>query len=178
MVRTHDFDSCSPGSNPGSPTILIYHSMKRKLKIIWNLLFAKQYFYASSENDVNSKEITSEKSVMYTSECIPPFFSTVKEMATKLYKQSRKDFEVKGSIIPSYSEAYRLLSKGVILYLTILDGHGNPTTVVSYKFRSGLLIETNDKGQMTHITFDKFRKIWEESVSNNMTFFKKYWKHK
>ena len=152
--------------------------MKRKLKIIWNLLFAKQYFYASSEDDVNSKEITSERSVMYTSECIPPFFNTVKEIAAKLYKQSRKDFEVKGSIVPSYQEAYRLLAKGVILYLTILDGNGNPTTVVSYKFREGLLIETNSKGQMTHITFDKFKRIWDESVSNNMTFFKKYWKHK
>lgn len=156
---------------------------KEKIKIIWNVIKAKQYFFASLPfSDIDENVASSKICGIVSDNCMPIFINTVSKMANKIHNDVENKYSMEGSIIKTRDEAVQLLKDGVQIFVSLSsnlkDGFCNVDHGLeySYKYRKGILYEVNNKNKEKEISWSYFSSAWHDFVENKKyIFYKKFY---
>jgi len=156
---------------------------KEKIKIIWNVIKAKQYFFAALPFSDIDKNIASPKFCCIVSDdSMPIFINTVYKMANKIHNDVENKYSMEGSIIKTRDEAVQLLNDGVQIFVSLSsnlkDGFYNidHDLEYSYKYRKGILYEVDNKNKEKEISWSYFSSAWHDFVENKKyIFYKKFY---
>lgn len=156
---------------------------KEKIKIIWNVIKAKQYFFASLPFKDNEEDVSlSNICCIVSDDSMPIFMSTISKFTNKIQKDIEDKYSLEGSIIKTRDEAIQLLKDGVQIFVSLSsnseDGYCNVDhdKEYSYKYRKGILYETDNMNKEKEISWSYFGSAWHDFVENKKyVFYKKYY---
>lgn len=148
---------------------------KEKLKIIYNVITAKQYFFASvpfkgTDTDWEMNKVC----CISADESTPIFLDCVSTMSSKLMDIVADNYELDGTIITEKDKAVNLLMKGVQIFISESTPIANDKSYVnvshdleySYKYRHGTLYETNNENKTKEISWTYFGSVWHDTIEN------------
>ncbi len=156
---------------------------KEKIKIIWNVIKAKQYFFVSLPfNDMDENVASTKICGIVSDNCMPIFINTVYKMANKIHNDIKDKYSLEGSIIRTKKEAVKLLNEGVQIFVSstsnIKDGYCDVdhNEEYSYLYRKGILYETDNKHKTKEISWSYFSSAWHNYAENKKyVFYKKFY---
>lgn len=147
---------------------------KEKIKIIYNVIRAKQYFFASvpfkgTDADWSMNNIC----CISADECTPIFLNCVAKMSNSINEKIKNQYELTGTIVTSRDKAVNLLKDGVQIFInesspSLDEGYVNINhdTEYSYKYRKGILYEVNNENRSKEISWSYFGSVWHDTIEN------------